>query len=176
MRTYAWILSFAALTGFMAGCNTGTDGKPYSETEKNAADDEHAGEHAHEHGAHGGHVIELANDHSVHGEFVIDDAARIARFYLTGPDLKTPVEASSVMFHPDGVEGAKATSEIALTSVGGKAMASEFEISVDSLPSPDIEKLAGHFHAKVGDKELTGNLTHDHDHDHDHEMAPAPAK
>ena len=52
--------------------------------------------------ANGGHVVELSDDHTVHGEFIVDSEAKVARFYILGEDLKTPVEATAVTMHAEG--------------------------------------------------------------------------
>ena len=165
MRTYAWILGFAALSGFVAGCNGQQAGTPYADAEQGVAADEEGQDHHHE-GPHGGHVVELAEDHSIHGEFVVDSAANVARFYVLGADLKSTIEATEVVFHAETADGGEA--EVKMTPAGGGEKGSEFTAPLDGLPSKDIEQLHGHFHVTVEGKELAGDLTHDHDHDHDH--------
>ncbi len=172
MRMYGWVFGLVVTAGYVVGCNSEQGATPYAEAEKaEAAHDEH--EHHHE-GAHGGHVIELSDDHKVHGEFVIDAAAKVGRFYVTGEDLKTPVEATAVMIHTEGDGGEEM--EVPLEAVGGGEKASEFTIALDKLPSSDIEQLHGHFHVTVGGEELSGDLSHDHDHAHEHEEHAEPAK
>lgn len=172
MRTYGWVVGVAAAAGFAAGCNNQPAATPYAESEANAHD-EH--DHAHEHGPHGGHVVELADDHSTHGEFVVDEAGKVAKFYVLGGDLKTPVEATAVTMHAETAEGGE--NEVAFTPVGGGEKASEFTAPLDQFPTADVEKMHGHFHVTVAGKELNGDLSHDHDHEdgHDHEEHAEPA-
>ena len=164
MRMYGWVFSLAIAAGYVVGCNNQQSATPYAEADPAPEDHEH--EHHHE-GPHGGHVVELGSDHSVHGEFVIDADAKLARFYLLGADLETPVEATAVTFHAEGDSGEE--QEVALEPAGGGEAASEFTAPLDQLPSSDIEQLFGHFHVTVGGEELEGSLEHEHEHEHEHE-------
>jgi hypothetical protein len=172
MRMYGWVFGLVVAAGYVVGCSSQQGGTPYSEAEQApAAHDEH--EHHHE-GPHGGHVVELGEDHSVHGEFVIDTEGKVARFYLLGEDLKTPVEATAVSMHAEGQNGEE--QEVTFEAAGGGEKASEFTVPLDQLPSSDIEQIHGHFHVSAADgKELSGDLAHDHDHEHEHEGEEAPA-
>ena len=170
MRMYGWVFGLAVTAGYVVGCNSQQDATPYGEAEQaEASHDEH--EHHHE-GTHGGHVVELSDDHSVHGEFVVDAEAKVARFYVTGEDLKTPVEATAVTMHAEGENGEEA--EIAFEPATPEK-ASEFTVALDQLPSSDIEQLHGHFHVTVNGEELAGDLAHDHGHEHEHEHAEGEA-
>ena len=163
MRMYGWVFGLAVTAGYVVGCNNQQATTPYADAEVAPADhDEH--EHHHE-GPHGGHIVELAGDHSVHGEFVLDTEGKVARLYLYGEDLKTPVQATAVTFHAEGDNGEE--QEVTMEPAGGAESASEFTASIDQLPSGDIEQLFGHFHVTVDGKELSGDLAHDHDHDHE---------
>ena len=93
MRIYGWVFGLVVVAGYVVGCSSEQGGTPYGEADQAPAAEEH--EHHHE-GPNGGHVVELSDDHSVHGEFVIDTTAKVARFYLLGEDLKTPVEGTAV--------------------------------------------------------------------------------
>ena len=110
--------------------------------------------------------LPLSEDHSVHGEFVVDAEAKLARFYVLGEDLKTPVEATAVTMHAEGENGEE--KEVTFEPAGGEK-AGEFTVALDQLPSSDIEQLFGHFHVTVNGEELHGDLAHDHDHAHEHE-------
>ena len=164
MRMHVWVFGLAVTAGYVVGCNSEQATTPYAEAEPAAADHDDA--HEHHEGPHGGHVVELGGDHSVHGEFVIDTDAKLAHLYLYGEDLKTPVEATSVMFHTEGDNGEE--QEVAMEPAGGGEKASDFTISLDQLPSSDVEQLFGHFHVTVDGKELSGDFAHDHDHEHEH--------
>lgn len=165
MRMHVWVFGLAVTAGYVVGCNNQEATTPYSEAEDAAAGhDEH--EHHHE-GPHGGHVIELSDDHSVHGEFVVDNEAKVARLYLLGEDLKTPVKGTAVTFHAEGESGEEV--EIAMQPAGEAESASEFTAPLTELPSSDIEQLFGHFHVTIDGKEVEGSLEHDHDHAHEHE-------
>ena len=165
MRKFLGFATSTLLVVALVGCNKPENATPYADAEEAPAG---GGEHGHAHGPHGGHIVELAEDHSVHGEFVIDEAAKVATFYVLGEDLKTPVEASAVSMHATTAEG-EATVEF--KPAGGGETASEFTIALDQLPTSDIEALEGHFHVTADGKELAGELTHDHGHKHDHEHA-----
>lgn len=165
MRMYVWVFGLAVTAGYVVGCSNQEATTPYSEADEAAAGhDEH--EHHHE-GPHGGHIVELATDHSVHGEFIVDSEGQVAKFFLYGEDLKTPVEASAVTFHAEGENGEEV--EVAMQPAGGGEKASEFTAPLAELPSSDIEQLFGHFHVTVDGEEIGGSLEHDHDHDHEHE-------
>lgn len=166
MRIYGWVFGLVVIAGYVVGCSSEQGGTPYGEAEQAPAAEEH--EHHHE-GPNGGHVVELSDDHTVHGEFIVDSEAKVARFYILGEDLKTPVEATAVTMHAEGGEGEEA--ELTFEPAGGGEKASEFTLALDQLPSSDIEQLFGHFHVTVDGKELAGDLTHDHDHDHGHDHA-----
>ena len=174
MRKYGWLAASALLVGALIGCNQEGDAVPYADADQApAGHEEHV--HAHE-GPHGGHVVELTEDHSVHGEFVIDEEAKLARFYLLGEDLETPIEGTAVSMHATTEAG---EAEVTFEPAGGAESASEFTLPLDQLPSTDIEALEGHFHVTADGQELSGDLAHDHGHDHDHEHAegeeaPAP--
>lgn len=163
MRMHVWVFGLAVTAGYVVGCNNQQATTPYADAEKAPADHD---EHAHHEGPHGGHIVELGGDHSVHGEFVVDADAKLARLYLFGEDLKTPVEATSVVFHAEGEQGEE--QEVTMEAAGGAEKASEFTAALDQLPSSDIEQLSGHLHVTVDGKELAGDLTHDHDHEHEH--------
>ena len=169
MRSFGWVLGVAAAAGFAAGCNSQQGGTPYAQS-AGGTHEEH-GEHEHEHGPHGGHVVELSEDHKTHGEFAIDEAGKVAKFYVLGEDLKTPVEATAVNFHAETADGGE--KEVAFTPVGGGDKGSEFTAPIDQLPSADIEQLKGHFHVTVAGQELSGDLTHDHGHEHGEHAEPA---
>lgn len=165
MRMYGWVFGLVVTAGYVVGCNNQQATTPYADAEQAPADHD---DHHHHEGPHGGHVIELTDDHSVHGEFVVDAEGKVARLYLLGEDLKTPVEATAVTFHAESETGEEV--EVAMQPTGGTGSASEFTAALDQLPSSDIEQLFGHFHVTVGDKELSGDLAHDHDHEgHSHE-------
>jgi hypothetical protein len=162
MRMHAWAILLAVTAAYLSGCNRQQAETPYGQAEMAPVDHDH---HHHE-GPHGGHVVELTDDHSVHGEFVIDTTANVARFYVLGEDLQTPVEATAVTMHVEGQDGEEV--ELAFQPVGGGESASEFTIPLDQLPTHDIEQLHAHFHVTVEGEELHGDLSHDHDHHHDH--------
>lgn len=165
MRMYGWVFGLVVLAGYVVGCNSEQGATPFEEAEKaEAGHDEH--EHHHE-GAHGGHVVELGDDHKVHGEIVIDEAAKVAKFFVTGEDLKTPVEATAVTMHAEGDNGEE--KEIAFVPAGGGEKGSEFTVALDQLPTTDVEQLHGHFHVTVDGNEMAGDLAHDHDHAHEHD-------
>jgi hypothetical protein len=164
MRMYGWVFGLVVAAGYVVGCNSQQGATPYNEAGKAPATDDH--EHEHHEGPHGGHVVEFGDDHKVHGEFVIDNEAKVARLYLLGEDLKTPVEATSVEMHEDGANGEEV--EIPFEPAGGGDKASEFTAPLDKLPSSDVEQLHGHFHATVNGQELAGDLSHDHEHGHEH--------
>ena len=163
MRKFLGFATSTLLVAALVGCNKQEDATPYADAEEAQAG---GGEHAHEHGPHDGHIVELTEDGSVHGEFVIDEAAKVATFYVLGEDLKTPVKASAVSMHATTADG-EATVEF--EPAGGGETASEFTVALDQLPSSDIEAISGHFHVTADGKELAGELAHDHAHDHEHE-------
>lgn len=164
MRISGWLFGLVVIAGYVVGCGSEQGGTPYGEAEQAPPAEEH--EHHHE-GPHGGHVVELDDDHSVHGEFVIDTEGKVARFYLLGEDLETPVEGTAVVLHSEGGEGEEA--EIVFEPAGGGEKASEFTVALEQLPSSDAEQIFGHFHVTADGKELSGDLAHDHDHAHEHE-------
>lgn len=160
MRMYGWVFGLAVTAGYVVGCNSQQGGTPYGEAEQAPASHD---EHEHHEGTHGGHVVELSKDHTVHGEFVVDAEGKVARFYVTGEDLKTPVEATAVAMHVEGDNGEEQTVEF--EPAGGGDKGSEFTAELDKLPTSDVEQLHGHFHVTVDGKELSGDLAHDHDHE-----------
>jgi hypothetical protein len=164
MRIYGWVFGLVIVAGYVVGCSSEQGGTPYGEAEQAPPAEEHA--HHHE-GPNGGHVVELSDDHSVHGEFVVDAEAKVAKFFILGEDLKTPLEATAVTMHAEGAEGEEA--EVVFEPAGEAEAASEFTAALDQLPGSDVEQLFGHFHVTVDGKELAGDLAHDHDHDHDHD-------
>lgn len=165
MRIYGWLFALVVAAGYVVGCSSEQGGTPYGEADQAPPSEEH--HHHHHEGPHGGHVVELSDDHSVHGEFVIDTEGNVARFYVLGEDLETPVEATSVVLHSEGGEGEEI--EIVFEAAGEGEANNEFTVALDQLPSSNAEQIFGHFHVTVDGQDLSGDLNHDHDHDHSHD-------
>lgn len=144
----------------LTGCGSQDDYQDYSNAEKTPD------AHAHpEHGPNGGHLIELGK-HEYHAEVVMDAKTRAISIYMFGHDLdeKLPIPAEEIVLElEDGEE------EIMLTLVpdpleGETEGASRFTVKGDEVPESldDIEKLHGHFHVDIKDKEYVGELAHEH--------------
>ena len=127
-----------------------------------------------EHGPNGGHLIELGA-HEYHAELVMEPETRKISIFLFGHELDEilPIAAEDIVLElEDGEE------EIVLTLTpdpleGETEKASRFSVAGTEVPEnlDDIEKLHGHFHVDIAEKEFVGELSHDHgDHDHgDHD-------
>lgn len=171
MRAFEWLTLFAVSCAvpFAAGCTAQPATESYADVEEGAPDDEAA--HSHATGPNGGHIIEFAEDHSIHGEFVVADG--VAKLFLTGSDMSTPVEASEAVFDIESEDenGEEVETEIPLVATGEAGVYASAE---GALPTGDVEEMHGHLHIVVAGESYDGDLSHGHDdhegHDHgDHE-------
>ncbi len=147
---------------WLSGCGGSQPVRTFSSQD----DVEHAEEHAHDHGPHGGHVVELGGE-DYHAEVVFDAATRKLTVYLLGADLKTPlpVEAENLAAR---LKIGEQTQEFLLAAApqegeeGGKS--SRFTQAEGSLPESiqDAEDLHGEVVVSFGGTQYRGEITHDH--------------
>ena len=180
-----------------AGCSTQSDTRTFDDKDSAASAE---GEHAHEHGPNGGHILEVGEE-QYHVEVVFDEAGRTLTAYILGPDAKTafPIAGKEIDFD---LEIGDKEHEIPLAAkpLDGEEEGKSSRFVAEGKAIPDSIKkesdLNGHFHLDIGENHFHVDLSHgehdghdhaehDHDHDHDHEKTeskkpeaekPAPAK
>lgn len=147
---------------WLSGCG----GSPQVRTFTSQDDVEHADDHAHDHGPHGGHVVELGGE-DYHAEVVFDAATRQLTVYLLGSDVKTPlaIEAENLSIR---LKVGEETQELVLAAAPqegeGDGKASRFTQKEGSLPESikDAEDLHGEVVVSFGGTQYRGEITHDH--------------
>jgi hypothetical protein len=159
------VLSVMVLALF-TGCPAEDGAQTYNEADPNVD----GGDHGHDHGAegpHGGHVIEIG-DEVAHLEVTMGEDRTIT-VYVLGGDVETPlpVGVADVIFELEGEGDEEIELELTPTPAEGEAegTSSVFVVKADLVPEAvsDIEKLEGHVHITIDDKEYEGSLDHDHD-------------
>ena len=166
MRRLVLTLPFAFLP--LVGCSS-DEGQTYDAADPMNHDDE--GVHAHashaEIGPHGGEIVEFTADHSLHGELVMkaDDPAR-GRFYILGPDIKTPVKAERVALFFDDVQTGAETN-VETDELSGENVDDAWSFDLSLVPGGDAE-VVGEVKVVVAGQEYEGSFGHDHDEHADH--------
>jgi len=162
-----------------AGCSAQSDSRTFDDKDSAASAE---GEHAHEHGPNGGHILEVGEE-QYHVEVVFDEAGRTLTAYILGPDAKTavPIAAKEIDFD---LEIADKEHEIPLAAkpLEGEKDGKSSRFVAEGKAIPDSIKkeadLNGHFHLDIGENHFHVDLKHgehaghDHaEHAHDHEKA-----
>lgn len=160
----ALLMGLCLVFPWLSGCGGSQPVRTFSSQD----DVQHADDHAHDHGPHGGHVVELGGE-DYHAEVVFDAASRKLTVYLLGSDVKSalPVESESLSVR---LKVGEETQEIVLTATPqegeGDGKASRFTLVEGSLPESikDAEDLHGEVVVSFGGTQYRGEITHDHHH------------